>query len=165
MMNNHFIGTHLPYNTNANTNGGANSYPTVDIVQAELVNEKLEYQNHRLEKNLFQQESYVRRYWDNENNKQIIINNEWSKYSRLVQDERWFLSNNHISRDGDTFYYQPNHNCNVISGTKEDIELEISGRNTFNLCIVDDINNIKEIRFETVYISIKGTSKNHSQAI
>lgn len=154
-MNNHFIGTHLPYNTNANTNGGANSYPTVDIVQAELVNEKLEYQNHRLEKNLFQQESYVRRYWDNENNKQIITNNEWSKYNSLIQNERYFLSNNHISRDGDTFYYQPNNNCKVISGTKEEIELEVSSRNPFNLCIVDDINNIKEIRFETVYISIK----------
>ena len=66
-----------------------------------------------------------------------------------------FLSNNHISRDGDTFYYQPNHNCKVISGTKEDIELEISGRNTFNLRFVDDINNIKEIHFDTLYISIK----------
>jgi len=77
------------------------------------------------------------------------------KYNCLVQDERLFLSNNHISRDGNTFYYQPNNNNEVISGTKEKIELEASSRNSFNLCFVDDLNDIKGIRFDTVYVSIK----------
>jgi len=152
-MNNHFRGSHLPANLNAN-------YCTEQIssnttVQAELVNEELEYQNHRMQKNLLQQENNVRRYWRNENDKNMIANNEWGKYSRLVQDERLFLANNHVSRDGDTFYYQPNQNEDVISGTKEEVELEASSRNPFNLCFVDDLNDIKGIRFDTVYVSIK----------
>jgi len=155
MMNHHFRGSHLPANLNANNNCATSEQIVLDTAQAELVNEELEYQNHRLQKNLLQQENYVRRYWRNENDKQIIANNEWNKYNSLIQNERWFLSNNHISRDGDIFYYQPNHNHKVISGTKEEIELEVSSRNPFNLCIVDDINDIKGIRFETVYISIK----------
>lgn len=154
-MNNHFRGSHLPANLNANTNYATSEHIVSDTVQAELINEELEYQNHRMQKNLLQQANYVRRYWRNENDKQIIINNEWDKFNRLVQDERWFLSNNHVSRDGNTFYYQPNHNHKVISGTKEEIELEVSSRNPFNLCFVDDLNDIKDIRFDTVYVSIK----------
>lgn len=151
MMNNHFTGSHLPI-SNANNTGVL--YPA-DAVQVELVNEELEYQNHRLQKNLVQQENLVYRYWHNEHDKQIIANNEWNKYSCLIQNERLFLSNNRISRDGNTFYYQPNHNHKVISGTKEEIELEASSRNHFNLKFVDDLNDIKEIRVNTVYISIK----------
>ena len=142
-MNHHFRGSHLPANLNANNNCATSEQIVLDTAQAELVNEELEYQNHRLQKNLLQQENYVRRYWRNENDKQIIANNEWNKYNSLIQNERWFLSNNHISRDGDIFYYQPNHNHKVISGTKEEIELEVSSRNSFNLCIVDDLNDIK----------------------
>ncbi len=150
-MNNNFTGSHLPANLNVNTS----EYIVLDTLQAEIVSEELEYQNHRLQKNLLQQEKYVQRYWRNENDKQIITDNEWNKYNSLIQNERLFLSNNYISRDDDIFYYQPNHNHKVISGTKEEIELEVSSRNPFNLCIVDDINDIKGIRFETVYISIK----------
>jgi hypothetical protein len=127
----------------------------IDTLQAELVNEELEYQNHRLQKNLLQQENYVRKYWRNENDKQMIANNEWDKYNRLLQDERYFLFNNNIWRDGDKFYYHPNLNHKVISGTKEEIEHEVSSRNSFNLHIVDDLNDIKGIRFDTVYVSIK----------
>ncbi|MCX6052541.1 MAG: hypothetical protein NTZ60_08510 [Campylobacterales bacterium] len=150
MMNSHFKGSYLPANLNANTTYGTSEHMLLDTVHAELVNEELEYQNHRMQKNLLQQENYIRRYWRNENDKQMIVNNEWGKYNRLVQDEKWFLSNNHVSRDGDVFYYQPNHNHKVISGTKEEIELEVSSRNPFNLCFVDDLNDIKDIRFDTV---------------
>ncbi|MBD3843070.1 MAG: hypothetical protein IE909_14560 [Campylobacterales bacterium] len=127
----------------------------LDTIQAELVNEDLEYQNHRLQKNLLQQENYVRRYWRNENDKQMIANNEWDKYNRLLQDERHFLFHNNIWRDGDRFYYQPNQNHEVISGTKEEIEIEASSRNPYNICFVNDLNDIKEIRFDTIYVSIK----------
>jgi len=150
MFNSQNGGMYLPSTTHR-----VNNYSPVDTIQAEIVNDELEYQNHRLQKNLLQQENYVRRYWRNENDKQMIANNEWSKYSRLVQDERWFLSNNHVSRDGDTFYYQQNQNEEVISGTKEEIELEASSRNSFNLCFVDDLNDIKGIRFDTIYVSTK----------
>jgi len=138
---------------NANSNAGG--LFAVNTVEAEIVNEELEYQNQRLQKNLIQHESLVHRYWRNENDKQIITNNEWNKYNSLIQDERWFLSNNHVVRDGDTFYYQPDHNHKVISGTKEEIELEASSRNPFNLKFVDDLNDIKEVRFDTIYVSIK----------
>lgn len=152
-MNNHFIGSHLPANLNANY--GVEQINPNTAVQAELVNEELEYQNHRLQKNLLQQENYVRRYWHNENDKQMIANNEWHKYSRLVQDEQHFLFNNNVWRDGDMFYYQPNQSHEVISGTKEEIEHEVSSRNNFNLHIVNDLNDIKGIRFDTVHVSIK----------
>lgn len=108
-MNNHFTGSHLPANLNANNSGNI----ILNTTQVELVNEKLEYQNHQLQKNLVKHEHYVQRYWHNENDKQMIVNNEWNKYNSLIQNERWFLSNNHISRDGDIFYYQPNHNHKV----------------------------------------------------
>mgnify|MGYP002713146271 CR=1 FL=1 len=154
-MNNHFRGSHLPANLNANNNCATSDHIVLDTVQVELVNEELEYQNHRLQKNLLQQENYVRRYWRNENDKQMIANNEWDKYNRLLQDERHFLFNNNVWRDGDRFHYQPNQNHEVISGTKEEIEIEASSRNPYNICFVDDLNDIKEIRFDTIYVSIK----------
>ncbi|WP_434579831.1 type IV secretion system DNA-binding domain-containing protein [Sulfurimonas sp. NW15] len=155
MMNNHFTGSHLPANVNANKSFVASKPIFLDTVQAELVNEELEYQNQRFQKNLIQHESLVHRHWRNENDKQIIVNNEWNKYNSLIQNEQSFLFNNRIARDGDVFYYQPNPNHKVISGTKEEIELEVSSRNPFNLCFVDDLNDIKGIRFDTVHISIK----------
>lgn len=155
MINNHVRGSHLPANLNVNNNCATSEHIVLDTVQAELVNEELEYQNHRLQKNLLQQENYVRRYWRNENDKQMIVNNEWNKYNRLLQDERHFLFNNNVWRDGDRFHYQPNQNHEVISGTKEEIEHEVSSRNNFNLHIVDDLNDIKGIRFDTIYVSIK----------
>jgi hypothetical protein len=126
-----------------------------DALEVELINEEMEYQNHRMQKNLLQQENYVRKYWRNENDKQIIANNEWNKYNHLQQNERWFLQNNVVWRDTDIFYYHLSTNSDVISGTKSEIELEISSRNTFNLHFVDDLNDIKGIRFDTVYVSIK----------
>lgn len=149
-MRNHYTGSYLPV-TNSNTNYCTND----NTIYAKLVNEELEYQNHSMQKNLLQQENYVRRYWRNENDKQIIINHEFVKYERLLQDERSFLFNNNVWRKGDKFFYQPNYNHQVISGIKEEIELEISSRNPFNLCFVDDLNDIKGIRFDTVYVSIK----------
>lgn len=153
MMNNHYIGSHLPANLNVNCTTSSNI--VLNTTQVELVNEELEYQNHRLHKNLLQQENYVRRYWQNENDKQAIVNNEWNKYNYLQQDEKWFLQNNTVWRDKDKFYYHPNQNSDVISGTKDEIELEISSRNTFNLHFIDDLNNIKDIRFDTLYVSLK----------
>ncbi len=153
MKNNHYTGSHLPANLNANCT--TSGHIDLDTVEVELVNEELEYQNHRLKKNLLQHENYVRRYWRNEYNKQIIIDNEWKKYNYLRQDERWFLQNNVVWRDKDRFYYHPNQNSDVISGTKDEIELEVSSRNTFNLHFVDDFNNIKDIRFDTLYVSLK----------
>jgi len=154
MENNNFTGSHLPDNINVN-NGVTNECIGLNTVETEIINEELEYQNHQLQKNLLQQDKHIKRYWRNENDIQIIANNEWNKYNHLVQDERWFLSNNHVSRDGNIFYYQPNNNNEVISGTKEEIELEASSRNSFNLRLVDDLNGPKEICFDTVYVSIK----------
>lgn len=153
MMENHYTGSYLPANLNVNCT--TNSNIVLDAVQTELINEELEYQNHRLQKNLLHQENNVRRYWQNENDKQAIVNNEWNKYNYLQQDERWFLQNNIVWRDKDKFYYHPNQNSDVISGTKDEIELEISSRNTFNLHFVDDLNNIKDIRFDTLCVSLK----------
>jgi len=148
-------GTNVPININ--TNYGM-SYPLANALQVELVNDELDLQNHRMQKKLVQQENYIRRYWQNENDKQIIVNNEWNKYNYLAQDERQFLFMNNIWRDKNKFYYQVNQDSEIISGSKEDIELEISSRNTFNIHFVDDLNNIKDIRFDTVYVSLKSLS-------
>jgi hypothetical protein len=95
-MENHYTGSYLPANLNVNCT--TNSNIVLDAVQTELINEELEYQNHRFQKNLLQQENNVRRYWRNENDKQAIVNNEWNKYNHLQQDERWFLQNNVVFR-------------------------------------------------------------------
>lgn len=154
MTNNNLTGSHLP-TLNANINCNANNHIDLKHVQAELVNQELEYQNHRLQKNLLQQENHLQRYWRNENDKLMIANNEWNKYNHLLQDEQNFLLNHKIWRDSDIFYYQPNFSNEVISGTKEKIEIEVSSRNPFNLHIVDDLNNIKGILFNTIYVAIK----------
>jgi len=114
--NNQFIGLHLPI-SDASYNAG--ELFALNTVQTEIVNEELEYQNHRLQKNLLQQEKYIQRYLHNENNKQIIINNEWNRYNNLFQDEHYFLLTNKIWRDGSKFFYQPDHNHEVISETNE----------------------------------------------
>lgn len=153
MKNNHYTGSHLPANLNANCT--TSGHIDLDTVEVELVNEELEYQNKRLQKNLLQHENHVRRYWRNEYDKQIIIDNEWKKYNYLRQDERRFLQNNVVWRDKDKFYYHPDQYSDIIAGTKEEIEHEVSSRNSFNLHIVDDLNDIKGIHFDTVYVSIK----------
>lgn len=153
MYNNQNTGSHSPVNLNANYT--TNEYIALNTVQAKLVNEELEYQNHRIQKNLLQQESLISRYWRSENDKQIIVNNEWDKYNHLLQNQQQFLFNHNVWRNGDIFYYQPNFSNDVISGTKEKIEIEISSRDTFNLHFVDDLNKIKDIRFDTVYVSLK----------
>jgi len=137
---------HLPSNTSHES-----SYP----LKTELVNEELEHQNHRLQKNLLKEEKLIQKYHHNENYKQMIVQNEWNKYNHLLQNERNFLSLNSIWRDGNRFYYQPYQNHRVISGTKDEIEREISSRNLYNLHFVDDLNDVKEIRFDTIFVSIK----------
>lgn len=129
--------------------------PLTDTVDVEEINEGLGYQYHQMQKYLSQQENCIDRYWRNENNKRMIADYEWSKHHSLLLDEQYLLVFNNIWRHGDMFFFQNSPSQKIISGTKEKIELEVSSRNGFNLCIVDDLNDIKEIRFKTVYLSIK----------
>ena len=106
------------------------------------------------------------RYWNAQDDYRHIENNEYRKYRNLLDDQNSLLDNIHDSnypcglwRYKDDFYYRASPQSELCIGNKEKISKEISSRYPMNVHIVDDLNNIpnniKEIRFDTVFISTK----------
>ena len=154
-----------------------------DIVYGEIVNEKFhefdnlnrqfsvlqsdfQYNIRQYDKNVGYLENVNTRYWNAQYDYYNIENNEYIKYNNLLIAQNNILNSiNSLNyscglwRYKDDFYYRASIQSKLCSGNKEKISTEISSRYTINVYIVDDLNNIpnniKEIKFDTVFLSKK----------
>ena len=111
-------------------------------------------------------ENSIDRYWNDLVDYRHIKNNKHREYNDLISDQNNLLNdidkrNNSYGlwRYKDDFYYRASPQSELCIGNAEKISKEISSRYPINVRIVDDLNdisnNIKEIRFDTVFISKK----------
>ena len=153
-----------------------------DIVYGEIVDEKFQiydnlnrqssiqsdfqYNIRQYDKNVVYLENVNNRYWNAQYDYSNIENNEYIKYKNLLDRQDDLLNHIHNSnypcglwRYKDDFYYRASPQSELCIGNKEKISKEISSRYPMNIHIIDDLNNIpnniKEIRFDTVFISTK----------
>lgn len=125
----------------------------------------LQYNIRQLDRHLRHLENANDKYWNAQDDYDYIENNEFRKYRNLLDAQNNLLNNIHsnypfgIWRYKGDFYYRASPQSELCSGNKENISKEISSRYALNVHIVDDLNNIpnniKEIRFDTVFISVK----------
>ena len=154
-----------------------------DIINGEIVDEKfqefdnlnkqslviqsdLQYNIRQLDRDLRHLENTHDRYWNAQYEYSNIEDNEYIKYKNLLDRQDDLLNHIHNSnypcglwRYKDDFYYRASPQSELCIGNKEKISKEISSRYPMNVHIVDDLNNIpnniKEIKFDTVFISTK----------
>lgn len=111
-------------------------------------------------------ENSIYRYWNAQNQYANIENNEFRKYKELEDAQNSLLDdiNNKnypcgIWRYKNNYYYRASPQSKLCIGNAEEISKEIKSRYSINVHIVDDLNNIpnniKEIKFDTTFISIK----------
>lgn len=111
-------------------------------------------------------ENMNNRYWASQNDYYHIENNEARKYSNLKCDEDNLLD--HINNSNypyglwrykKKYYYRPTPETDFSKGTIEEISKDISSRYPMSVHSIPDLNNIpnniKEIKFDTVFISEK----------
>lgn len=111
-------------------------------------------------------ESINYKYWNTQYEYSNIENNEFQKYINLKKRQDDLI--NHINNSNysnglwrykDIFYYRASPQNELCIGNAERISSEISSRYPINVRIIDDLNNIpnniKEISFDTVFISKK----------
>ena len=117
------------------------------------------------DKNVGYLENVNNRYWNAQYVYSNIQDNEYRKYRNLLYGQNNLHNHIHNSnnpcglwRYKDDFYYRASPQSELCIGNKEKISKEISSRYPMNVHIVDDLNNIpnniKEIRFDTVFISV-----------
>lgn len=153
-----------------------------DIVYGEIVDEKFQiydnlnrqssiqsdfqYNIRQYDKNVVYLENVNNRYLNAQYDYSNIENNEYRKYRNLFDAQNNLLNHIHNSnypygiwRYKNDFYYRASPQSELCIGNKEKISKEISSRYPMNIHIIDDLNNIpnniKEIRFDTVFISTK----------
>lgn len=110
-------------------------------------------------------ENSIDRYWNAQDDYLHIENNEYRKYRNLLDAQNNLLDNIHSNyqhglwKYKDDFYYRASPQSELCIGNAEKISKEISSRYPMNVHIVDDLNNIpnniKEIKFDTVFLSKK----------
>lgn len=154
-----------------------------DIVYGEIVNEEVQkidnlnrqfsilqsdfqYNIRQYDKNVGYLENVNDRYWNAQYEYSNIEDNEYRKYRNLLDSQNNLLdridNSNYpygLWRYKDDFYYKASTQSELCIGNKEKISKEISSRYPMNVHIVDDLsnipNNIKEMKFNTAYISTK----------
>lgn len=125
--------------------------------------------NHNIrqfDKNLNYLNGTMNKYWNTQHSYSQIENNENMKYTNIKFEQDSLLThiNNSnfpygIWRFKDKFYYRPNSELDLCIGNTEKISEDISARYPYNVKLIPDlnnvINNVKEIRSDTVFLSIK----------
>ena len=137
-----------------------------DINKLSDLNIKLRNENIILHNNIDNTTTLINNYYQAEDERNFLINNELNKYNYLKNQEVSILtqlnnySNISLWRYKDKFYYRPNtNNDEIIIGKKEEVATEIGSRYSSNIQIVDDLNqvrfqNINKIGMYTTYIAI-----------
>lgn len=134
--------------------------------QFSIAQSDLYYNIRQYDRNVGYLENVNNRYWNAQYDYSNIENNEYIKYKNLLDRQDDLLNHIHNSnypcglwRYKDDFYYRASPQSELCIGNKEKISKEISSRYPMNIHIIDDLNNIpnniKEIRFDTVFISTK----------
>jgi len=132
--------------------------------QFSILQSDFQYNIRQYDKNVGYLENVNNRYWNAQYDYSNIENNEYIKYKNLLDRQDDLLNHIHNSnypcglwRYKDDFYYRASPQSELCIGSAEKISKEISSRYPINVQIVDDLNNIpnniKEIRFDTVFIS------------
>ena len=106
------------------------------------------------------------KYWNTQFAYSNIENNEFQKYINLKKRQDELI--NHINNSNysyglwrykEDFYYRASPQNELCIGNAERISSEISSRYPINVRITDDLNNIpnniKEIKFDTIFLSKK----------
>lgn len=134
--------------------------------QFSILQSDFQYNIRQYDKNVVYLENVNNRYWNTQDEYFNIKDNEFRKYRNLLDAQNNLLNHIHNSnypcglwRYKDDFYYRASPQSELCIGNKEKISKEISSRYPMNIHIIDDLNNIpnniKEIRFDTVFISTK----------
>ena len=134
--------------------------------QFSILQSDFQYNIRQYDKNVGYLENVNNRYWNAQYDYSNIENNEYIKYKNLLDCQDDLLNHIHNSnypcglwKYKDDFYYRASPQSELCIGNAEKISKEISSRYPINVRIVDDLNdisnNIKEIRFDTVFISKK----------
>lgn len=134
--------------------------------QFSILQSDFQYNIRQYDKNVGYLENVNNRYWNAQYDYSNIENNEYIKYKNLLDCQDDLLNHIHNSnypcglwKYKDDFYYRASPQSELCIGNKEKISKEISSRYPMNIHIIDDLNNIpnniKEIRFDTVFISTK----------
>lgn len=152
----------------------------MEIVSGELVNGKemvkfinnndqlsmmltgIDHQINSLNRISKNSENANQRYWDAENNRQWINNNEISKYTHLIDTQNNLLrrindAEIRIWRFKDLLYYRTNSGQLIIDKQSE-VQKELSCRYGNDVSFVNDMNDVlrnnNQIRVNTIFISI-----------
>ncbi|MDD2697923.1 MAG: DUF87 domain-containing protein [Arcobacteraceae bacterium] len=111
-------------------------------------------------------ENANQRFWNAEFNRQGIVNNETNKYSTLLSSQNNLLQRINfleirLWRYKKEFSFRDNSG-QLITGDKTKIEQELSSRYGVNVCIVNDLNDVLqnkyEIKINTIFIAINSIS-------
>ena len=107
-------------------------------------------------------ENANQRFWNAEFNRQGIVNNETNKYNTLLSSQNNLLQRINFAEIRLWRYKKElsfrDNSGQLISGDKTKIEQELSSRYGGNVCIVNDLNDVLqnkyEIKLNTIFIAI-----------
>ena len=134
--------------------------------QLSMIQTGINYNIKQFDKNVNYLNGTMNKYWNSQHSYSQIENNENIKYSNLKSKQDALIGQINSSnfpcglwRFKDKYYYRPKPELDLCIGNAEKISEEISGRYPINVKLIPDlnnvINNVKEIRSDTVFLSIK----------
>lgn len=139
-------------------NHGSELIGTLQTIESEVVNS-----TNRLNQVTRNNENAIQRYWNTENNKQMIYNNEVNKYNDLIFKQNNLLTrvnfpNIKLWRFKNSLYFRTNSGQLIIDNHIE-IQKELSSRyGPDDVCIVNDMNDVlknnNQYRINTIFIAI-----------